>query len=153
MPSPCPEFITPQDGHNKQDCEIAAGKRWLEKNGAFYQNGNATLLGDDLYAHQPFCRRALLYSYHYIFTCKPDSHTHLYQWVEMLEPGTDRQALTVRVKNKNKWETHVCRYANAVPLVEGKDALNGNWCEVTITDPKGKQLYQNAFIKIGRAHV
>jgi hypothetical protein len=27
-----PEFITPQDGHTKQDCEIAAAKRWLEQN-------------------------------------------------------------------------------------------------------------------------
>ena len=28
--SPCgPEFITPQDGHTKQDCGIAAAKRWL----------------------------------------------------------------------------------------------------------------------------
>jgi hypothetical protein len=26
-----PEFITPQDGHTKQDCEIAAGKRWLSR--------------------------------------------------------------------------------------------------------------------------
>jgi hypothetical protein len=26
-----PEFIMPQDGHDKQDCERAAGKRWLTK--------------------------------------------------------------------------------------------------------------------------
>ena len=25
-----PEFMVPQDGHNKQDCEIAAAKRWLQ---------------------------------------------------------------------------------------------------------------------------
>lgn len=141
-----PEFITPQDGHDKQDCEIAAGKRWLEKNGAFYQNGNATILGDDLYAHQPFCRRVMLYGYHYVFTCKPDSHTHLYQWVELLAPGKDLHVLNMRVKNKNKWETHAYRYVNTVPLVEGEDALKVNWCEVTITDPKGKQLYHNAVI-------
>lgn len=141
-----PEFITPQDGHDKQDCEIAAGKRWLEKNGASYQNGNATILGDDLYAHQPFCRRVMLYGYHYIFTCKPDSHTHLYQWVELLAPGKDLHVLNMRVKNKNKWETHAYRYVNTVPLVEGEDALKVNWCEVTITDPKGKQLYHNAVI-------
>jgi len=141
-----PEFISPQDGHNKQDCEIAAGKRWLEKNGAFYQNGNATLLGDDLYAHQPFCRRALLYDYHFIFTCKPDSHQSLYQWVELLEPSKDLQAVHLRVKNKNKWENHTYRYANAVPLVEGADALKVNWCEVTITDANGQQRYKNAFI-------
>jgi hypothetical protein len=142
-----PEFITPQDGHNKQDCEIVAGKRWLEKNHAFYQNGNVTLLGDDLYAHQPFCRSALLHDYHFIFNAKPDSHKSLYQWVELLEVGIDRHALNMRMKNKrNKWENHAYRYANAVPLVEEEDALKVNWCEVTITDDKGKQLYKNAFI-------
>ena len=55
-----PEFIAPQDGHAKQDCETAAAKRWLDKEAARYLAGlnhNVTYLGDDLYAHQPFCRR------------------------------------------------------------------------------------------------
>ena len=44
-----PEFITPQDGHTKQDCEIAASKRWLEQNATRYlDSGPVTLLGDDL---------------------------------------------------------------------------------------------------------
>jgi len=140
-----PEFIIPQDGNTKQDCEINAGKRWLDNNGAFYNTGNETLLGDDLYAHQPFCRRALRNNYHFIFTCKPASHTYLYKWVELLEPGKDLHTLKMRAKNKNKWEHHTYRYANAVPLVEGEGALKVNWCEVTITS-KGKQLYHNAFI-------
>ena len=145
-----PEFITPQDGHSKQDCEIAAAKRWLDKEGARYLPGlgyNATLLGDDLYAHQPFCRRALLQRYHFLFVCKPESHTHLYQWVGLLEAGRDLHTVTLRVKNnKNHWETHTCRYANAVPLVEGEGALKVNWCEVTITGQAGKVRYHNAFI-------
>ncbi len=29
-----PEFVTPQDGHQKQDCENAAAKRWLAQFGA-----------------------------------------------------------------------------------------------------------------------
>jgi hypothetical protein len=151
-----PEFITPQDGQTKQDCEINASKRWLEKHGAFYQRGNTTLLGDDLYAHQPFCRRALLYGYHFIFVCKPDSHPYLYRWIERLEPGRDLLTLTQRVKDKNHWETHTYRYAHAAPLVEGADALKVNGCEVTITDPKGQVRYQNAFItdwKITADHV
>ena len=69
-----PEFIIPQDGDSKQDCEIKAGKRWLDKNGAFYNTGNDTILGDDLYAHQPFVRRVLLNNYHLIFVCKTQSH-------------------------------------------------------------------------------
>src|SRR3712207_9513766 len=29
-----PEFITPQDGHGKQDCESRAVRRWLSRHGA-----------------------------------------------------------------------------------------------------------------------
>lgn len=142
-----PEFITPQDGHTKQDCEIAAAKRWLEQNGATYASLNATLLGDDLYAHQPTCRRTLLHGFHFIFVCKPDSHKTLYDWVNLLQPGQPLPTLKMRVKNpRQSWETHTYRYANEVPLTEGADALKVNWCELTVTDAEGKILYRNGFI-------
>lgn len=141
-----PEFITPQDGHTKQDCEIAAGKRWLEKNAALYSPLKATLLGDDLYAHQPFCRQTLLYGFHFIYVCKPDSHTTLYNWVNLLHPNQDLHLLKMRVKNGAQWEYYTYRFANAVPLAEGADALKVNWCELTVTDGKGEILYRNGFI-------
>ena len=145
-----PEFITPQDGHNKQDCEIAASKRWLDKEGARYLeplNHNATLLGDDLYAHQPFCRRVLLQNYHFIFTCLPESHTGLYRWVNLLEEGRDLRTARMRVKNnKGHWEDHTYRYAHGVPLTEDEGALLANWCDVVITDETGKITYHNAYI-------
>ena len=72
-----PEFITPQDGQAKMDCEIAAAKRWLAAQAERYATGNDTLLGDDLYAHQPFCRQALLQAFHFLFTCQPASHALL----------------------------------------------------------------------------
>ena len=142
-----PEFITPQDGHTKQDCEIAAAKRWLEKHSSCYQSLQATLLGDDLYAHQPFCRRTLLHGFHFIFVCKPDSHKTLYQWVDLLQAGGQLRTLKERVKNKsNQWETYSYRFANAVPLAEGEDTLKVNWCELTLTNSEGKVLYRNGFI-------
>jgi hypothetical protein len=145
-----PEFIAPQDGHDKQDCEIAAGKRWLDKEAARYLSGlnhNVTYLGDDIYAHQPFCRRVLLQRSHFIFTCKPQSHTHLYKWVGLLEAGRDVRTLTVRVKDdKGQWEKHIYRYANGVPLVEEEGALKVNWCEVTITGKHRKTPYHNAWV-------
>jgi hypothetical protein len=52
-----PEFIVPQDGHEKQDCEIQAGKRWVEKWGDFYAKRGMTILGDDLFSHEPFVGR------------------------------------------------------------------------------------------------
>jgi hypothetical protein len=51
-----PEFITPQDGTKKQDCECAAAKRWLHRYAERYRPLGATLLGDDLYSHQPMCQ-------------------------------------------------------------------------------------------------
>ncbi|MGH9591903.1 MAG: ISNCY family transposase [Bryobacteraceae bacterium] len=140
-----PEFITPQDGHTKQDCELAASKRWLENNAARYAPLEATLLGDDLYAHQPFCRQTLLHGFHFIFVCKPDSHTTLYHWVNLLqrpELGTVKS----RVKVGAHFHTFDYRYANDVPLAEGADALKVNWCEVTVTDHKDQVIYRNGFI-------
>ncbi|VGO18346.1 hypothetical protein [Pontiella sulfatireligans] len=131
-----PEFIVPQDGAEKQDCEINAAKRWLAANGAFYHTGNDTLLGDDLYSRQPFCRKVRLHNYHFIFVCKPDSHKHLYEWVDELEPGAGLHTLTRRAKNKGKWETHTVRYANDVPLVDGPDAPAGKSKTTTRSKPK-----------------
>ncbi len=140
-----PEFITPQDGHTKQDCEIAAGKRWLEKNAARYAPLKATLLGDDLYAHQPFCRRTLLHDFHFLFVCKPDSHTTLYNYVNLLQ-RPQLGLVKARVKVGARFHTYTYRYANGVPLAEGDDALKVNWCELTVTDPAGKVIYLNGFI-------
>jgi len=144
-----PEFIVPQDGHDKQDCEIAAAKRWLDKEAARYVaalNDNVTFLGDDIYAHQPFCRRILQQRSHFIFTCLPQSHPHLTQWVSTLE-SPDLRTVSLRVKDaKGHWEAHTYRYANGVPLVAEESALKVNWCEVTITGKYRKTPYYNAWI-------
>jgi len=141
-----PEFVTPQDGHTKQDCELAAAKRWLEDHSARYRCGAVTLLGDDLYAHQPFCRRTLLHGFHFLFTCKPQSHATLYQWVNLLQPGPDLRSLKLRVKVGSQWQTHTYRWAHLVPLAEGEGALKVNWCELTVTHKDGQTLYHNAWI-------
>jgi hypothetical protein len=54
-----PEYIMPQDGHAKQDCERVAGTRWIRKHAAHVAPHRVTLLGDDLYSNQPFCTLVL----------------------------------------------------------------------------------------------
>ncbi len=63
------EFIKKQDGYQKQDCENAAVKRWLKKNPSKNYSHPVTLLGDDLYSHQPICKLALEQGYNFIFVC------------------------------------------------------------------------------------
>ncbi len=74
-----PEFIVPQDGMNKQDCEIAAAKRWLATHAQTYRSMAITVLGDDLYCHQPSCEALHFHSFNFILTCRPDSHKTLYK--------------------------------------------------------------------------
>ncbi len=79
-----PEFITPQDGYEKQDSEVAAAKRWMNRHIDLFDDGRVTLLGDDLYSRQPMCELAIEQGFHYIFVCLPESHTALYNWLEFL---------------------------------------------------------------------
>jgi hypothetical protein len=138
-----PEFIVPQDGHDKQDCEQAAAKRWVERNASQFTAWEATLLGDDLYCTQPFCELALEQEYNFILVCKPDSHSTLYEWVDFTGP----EELTVRHWNGQFGEIHTYRYVQHVPLRRGDDALYVNWCELTIThETEGHVLYRNAFV-------
>jgi hypothetical protein len=142
-----PEFIVPQDGQVKQDCEINAAKRWLAAHAARYATGNDTLLGDDLYAHQPFCRQVLLHQFHFIFTCKPASHPYLNSWIEGLAAGGQLSTMQLRVKGpSNRWEHHQYRWAQGVPLIDSDDALKVNWCELVVTDGEGTVLYHNTWI-------
>src|SRR4051812_19847728 len=66
-----PEFIRPQDGHDKQDCESRAVRRWLKRHGARYKRLNPIYLGDDLHACQPVCEAVLEQGGHFLFTCSP----------------------------------------------------------------------------------
>jgi hypothetical protein len=134
-----PEFIQPQDGHQKQDCELNASKRWLSQWGDKLSRLNATILGDDLYSRQPLCEDILANQMHFILVCKPDSHKTLYEYVDK-----------AKTFGKKRWtgmrhEIDTYRYIESVPLRDGKDALLVNWCELTTSLEDGTTIYKNAF--------
>ncbi len=142
-----PEFIKPQDGSKKQDCEINAGKRWMNDFRRRHKNVSATLLGDDLFSKQPMCEQALKNRLNFIFVCKPSSHPTLFEWVEQLEKGGDLNTKTVRRWNGRFYETYIYKYANDVPLRDGDDALDVNWIDITVmNETDNKTLYHNSFI-------
>lgn len=136
-----PEFIVPQDGKEKQDCETSAAKRWLLKHGQKYSPLRITVLGDDLYSRQPLCQMLLEQKCNFILVCRPESHQTLYEHLEGIKLPT---VITTRWTGKLT-ETSTYRYLNQVPLKNEDEALLVNWCEVTVTKPDGKIVYKNSF--------
>jgi len=137
-----PEYITPQDGDKKQDCELKASKRWLKQYRSDYQAWGVTILGDDLYAHEPFAREVLASEMNFIFVCKPESHKTVYEWVK----GITKEKVEDRFDGKSH-QIYTYKYTEGVPLKDAKDSLCVNFVEVTVTDRKtGKQIYHNAFV-------
>ncbi len=140
-----PEFVQPQDGQEKPDCELAAAKRWLNAWGAHYSPWSITVLGDDLYCHQPFCQAAIDQGFQVLLVCKPDSHPLLYEWIADFErTGHLRTIEHTHWDGKQRLTKHY-RYMNQVPLRDTDDALMLNWCELIITDADNQVTYQNAW--------
>jgi hypothetical protein len=140
-----PEFVQPQDGQDKQDCELAAAARWLARWGEHYRPWRITYLGDDLYCHQSHCLRVRAQQADFLFTCKPESHATLYEWVGDFERNEQlgRVVQARRVGKKHFTDTY--RYAHQVPLRNTDDAVMANWLELVTTDARGAIVFKNAW--------
>jgi hypothetical protein len=142
-----PEFVTPQDGHEKQDCETAAAKRWISKHRHLFQGQAITLLGDDLYSRQPMCQHCLDAEMNFIFTCLPSSHSSLYEWLDYLEKNGEVQHLRTKHRKGKSIEIYTYRFVNQIPLREQEPSLLVNWCELTVRDSAdNSEVFHNAFV-------
>ena len=141
-----PEFITPQDGADKQDCERNAARRWITRNAKHFAGRSVTILADDLHCNQPFCELLLDHHLDFIMTCKPDSHTTLYEEVALLDSCGGVTHYEKRLWTGQRHQRWHYRFVEHVPLRAPPHALYVNWCELMITDEdSGEQLYHNAF--------
>jgi len=141
-----PEFIVPQDGHDKQDCEQAAACRWIDTVAAGYSPLGITVLADDLYAHQSTIQKVQRQDLQYIFVAKPQSHKYLYEEIESFRKLGELQELTRDQWTGTQHRSLCYQYINGVRLKDDEDAITVNWVQITITNEKGKVTYRNAFI-------
>jgi len=137
------EFLTPQDGTEKQDCERAAAKRWLAKHGpTLARRRRPVYLGDDLFACQPIAEAIQASGGNFILTCKPSSHKTIAEYLNGAELEEHRQTSIQRGKRT----TTLYRWLKDVPLRDTKDAIAVNWFSIEISDAKGKRTYYNSFV-------
>ena len=146
LPLP-PEIISPQDGHDKQDCENAAAKRWLQRwEGLCKTLGSVTLLGDDLYSKQTLCRLMQKVGLNFILVCKPSSHPWLADWIRACDPRKDLHESRQKVWDGRRHSTRITRWINGVPLTSDPDSLQLNWVELVIVDENGKETFHNSWV-------
>jgi hypothetical protein len=141
LPLP-PEFIAPQDGAEKQDCERNATKRWLASHGADLAHLRPVYLGDDLFACQPVVAAIQDAGGNFILTCKPSSHKTIAEYLY----GADLQEHRHTVCKRGKCTTTIYRWLSGVPLRATDDAILVNWFSIEILNAKGKRTYYNSFV-------
>lgn len=137
-----PEFIIPQDGDTKQDCEYKAFMRWFDRFAEYCKKLSPIYLGDDLYAKHDICCRILKEGGNFIFTCKDSSHKTLCEFRKGLKA---EQHIEIVEKGKKTSEYRYSWIEN-LPIRDGSDALIVNWINVEIADSSGKVTYHASFI-------
>ena len=137
-----PEFIVPQDGAEKQDCERRAVKRWLAQHASTLAHLLPVFLGDDLFACQPVAAAIQAAGGNFILTCKPSSHRTITEYLYGAKLEEYRETVCKRGKRTNT----VYRWLSGVPLRATEDALKVNWFSFEIFDAKGKRTYHNSFV-------
>ncbi len=141
LPLP-PEFVQPQDGAARQDCERQAVKRWLARHGDRCAKLRPVYLGDDLYACQPICRAMLDAGGDFLLTCRQTSHKTLHEHLDGIRLPTRRRTAGRGAKRR----IHRCRWINDLPIRDGDDALRVNWLEITSAKPDGTVTCRGAFV-------
>jgi hypothetical protein len=112
-----PEFIVPQDGAEKQDCENMAAKRWLAAHAPRYAALDPVYLGDGLFSRQPLCQAVLDTGGHLIFVCKPSSHPLIQEYLT----GADLPELLDGFGEHRTQQRRRSRIAHVADVVVGGD--------------------------------
>jgi len=72
-------------GQQKQDCELIAAKRLVNRRRAEHRQLSLCIVGDDLYAHEPFIQELRARRMGFVLVAKPTSHVALFAQLEERE--------------------------------------------------------------------
>lgn len=126
---------------NCVNAEINASLFWLEKQGSRFASLDTTVLGDDLYCHEPFCRALLNKQLEFILICKSDSYKTFTNGLMLWSVRVSSKRGCISAGQAGSSD----RYVSTVPLRDTDDALLMNGCEITTHAEDSKALYRNAF--------
>jgi hypothetical protein len=139
-----PEQICNSDGDTKQDCEMNAAKRLVQKFRNDFPRLGLIMGGDSLFSKQPIIEDVLENNMHFIFAAKPTDHAYLMDWIKAYD------TLPVFSFQDEKGRTHIYEWMNGVPLNGREDAISVNFfrCQIIGKNKRGDDeiLYKNSWV-------
>jgi len=143
-----PEFIGNEDGAAKQDCEINAAKRIIDRIRADYPKPPFIIAGDGLYSKQPFIELLMgkhgnSQPLHFILVAKPDDHKDLFSNIHGLRRG---KLLERKVSIDKKGNRHVYEWVTGIPLGANPKSPLVNFLEYTVIHTDGSRGYHNSWV-------
>ena len=140
------EPILNSDGNEKQDCEINAGKRLIERLRREHARLDMLILGDAMFAHEPMIERLKQMQMPFVLSVKPGSHKETFEWVEELERlgnWVERGSFTEGPAAKRSYfQYRICR---EVPLSQSRKQWV-TFIEVWERDKSGRQKYHSSWV-------
>ena len=139
------EEVRNEEGQEKQDCEINAGKRLAKRLRQEHPQLNICITGDDLYAHEPLIELLRDLRMAFVLVAKPGSHQELFEWVEELERmgETEHGEWTEGPAGQRRYFKY--RIAGQVPLTQSGRVIV-NFIEVWEYDKKAELVYHNSWV-------
>lgn len=140
------EGILNTDGEDKQDCEINAGKRLVERLRREHPRLDILILGDAIFAHEPMIEQLKARQMAFLLSVKPGSHKETFEWVEELEKvgnWVERGSWTEGpAAHRRYFQYRICRQ---VPLSQARKAWV-TFIEVWERDKAGRQIYHSSWV-------
>ena len=137
-----PEPIRNTDGQTKQDCELNASKRLVQKIRLTHPKLKIIITGDDLYSNQPFIDALKTSGMSFILVAKPSNHKILFQWIDDFKKMEDVSHLEIK---DDKGRIHIYQWRNDIPLNGTQDADSVNYFEYSIR-VKNRVNYHNSWV-------
>lgn len=140
-----PEQIKNEDGTQKQDCEINASKRIVQRIRSEHPKLKIIIGGDSLYSKQPFINELKRQRMSYILVAKPPDHKIMYEFIHELRAMEAKELQSLTIKD-HKGYTHQYEWAAKVPLNGDEKSDEVQYLEYTMIRKDGKTTYHNVWV-------
>jgi hypothetical protein len=143
-----PEPITKQDGKSKNDHELRAAARLLQRLKKDHPDFKVTIVADGLFSKGPLIKLVQQLGFNYIISAKPKDHKYLFECFAKKKPFAEidkalgaKRPIIERVTIKRSGVTHIFEFANDMSLNQTHHDLKVGFIKYWEVSKKGTQHF------------